>query len=85
MKCSRGEASFDAFHAATIKYWRCAAGDLLRRWDHPRAVEEDDLVQEMLLAAWRAIERVDPERGDPRRHVVFCAAKAARRWLHRQI
>jgi DNA-directed RNA polymerase specialized sigma24 family protein len=84
LKCHQGEASFDVFYAATIKYWRCAAADLLRRWDHPQAVEEEDLIQEMLLAAWRAIESFDPERGDPKRHVVFSAAKTARRWLHRQ-
>ncbi len=83
MACAAGE-SFDRFYTATIKYWRAAAGDLLRRWDHPAAVEEEDLVQEMLLGAWRAIETVDPSRGDPRKYVTFGAVKAARRWFHRQ-
>jgi len=84
MRVKNGEASFDAFAKATMRYWRRAAADLLGRWDHPAAVDEDDLVQEMLLAVWRAIQQVDPERGDPRRRIVFSAAKSARRWLHRQ-
>jgi DNA-directed RNA polymerase specialized sigma24 family protein len=84
MQCQRGECSFADFIADTRRYWECAARDFLRRWDHPPAIEEADLVQEMLVAAWIAIERVDPARGNPRKYVVFSAAKAARRWFHRQ-
>lgn len=82
--CRTGETGFADFVKATMPYWRCVAGDLLSRWDAPAAVEEEDLVQELLLAAWRAIETADPAKGDVRRRVVWCAVKTARRWLHRQ-
>ena len=84
LSCYRGESTFDEFVAGTMPYWQKAAADLMTRWDHPPAVEEDDLVQEMLLGAWKALQTVDPFLGDPRRYVVFGAVKAARRWFHRQ-
>lgn len=82
--CRTGETGFADFVEATLPYWRCVAGDLLSRWDAPEAVEEADLVQELLLEAWRAIETADPARGDVRSRVVWCSVRAARRWLHRQ-
>ena len=84
LRCKSGELSFPAFVRETLPYWRCAAADLIGRWDHPAGVDAEDLVQEMLLAAWQSIACADPNKGDVRSWVIFGAVKAARRWFHRQ-
>jgi len=84
LRCRDGDCTFAEFAEKTLSYWRRAADDLLGRWDHPAAIDCSDLIQEMLIAAWRSMERVDPTRGDPKRYIVFAAVKAVRRWFHRQ-
>lgn len=78
-------ATFDEFALSTIKYWRTMADYMISNWDHPLAVERDDLVQEMLLGAWMSMSRWRAGKGSSaRKWVTFCALKSARRWFHRQ-
>lgn len=82
-----GTLSFDAFARQTKERWRRVAIALLRRWDAPSwAGTEEDVVQDLLLAAWQAIPRWDPT--DPRQRsledvVMYAANNRAKKNLHR--
>lgn len=79
------EITFSEFVAGTEKYWCTMADDMLRKWDHPAAVERDDLVQEMLLSAWKGLDSWQDGKGvTGKQWVVFGAMKSARRWFHVQ-
>lgn len=83
----QGEMSFDEFAVATRREWRGLALMLLRRWEAPFAVDADDLVQELLVAAWQAVGSYDPEhkgRVTLKRYVVYSAVDKAKKWLHSQ-
>lgn len=86
-----GRSAFADFYAATKDDWRRMACKLFNRWRLPSGVTEDDVEQEMLLAAWKAA-MLPPERGgwDESRgvtlavHVVWCAHAATKKWIHTQ-
>lgn len=57
-----------------------------RRWQMPEAVELEDIVQELTLAAWLAWNRWEPGRGRMSRAAfAICSGRlAAQRWVHQQ-
>lgn len=80
-----GSISFEEFQSRTIDTWRRLAKYLLRRWPSPAGVDVDDLVQELLLAAWNFAPRFDAKRGSSlRSFIVFNACDKAKKWLHQQ-
>jgi DNA-directed RNA polymerase specialized sigma24 family protein len=85
------EITFERFHRDTAEDWRKLAASLLGRWSVPAGIELEDVRQEMLLAAWRAVHDPDAKRRwDPSRgvtlqgFVVWSACNAAAKWLHTQ-
>ena len=76
--------SFDEFSRKTRSFWAAAARYLMTRWKGPEAVEVDDLVQELLLEAWRSFPMHDPLRGDLTEFICYQATSRAKRWLHGQ-
>lgn len=80
-----GAMTFVQFERATRLEWYRLAAYLLRRWQAPAAAGLDDLVQEMLLEAWRVVGRYDPRRGVRLdKYVTWNAVNVAKKWLHRQ-
>lgn len=79
-----GETTFAAFYAATRPEWRRMALSICRRWSLPCGVMVEDVEQEMLLGAWRALGRWDPARASLVGFVVFSARSAASKWIHKQ-
>ena len=81
----RGDLDFGAYAVATGGEWLALARWVRGRWIVPPSVGVEDVMQELLLAAWTAINKWDPERGYPlRRYVVWCSISAAAHWLHVQ-
>jgi DNA-directed RNA polymerase specialized sigma24 family protein len=77
--------SFDAFARETAQVWRGYARWLMRRWRAGSDVDEADVVQELLLGAWRGTQRFDRTRGVTiERFVVFSAIDKAKKWLHKR-
>lgn len=81
-----GKISFDEFARRTRAFWQGLAIHLLRKWPASTAVDETDVVQELLLAAWRYFPKYDPTRGSMSlsRYVCFMAAGEAKLMLHHQ-
>jgi len=80
--------SFTRFAAVTRGHWSRMAAHLMRRfvgsWRLPPGIEEEDVAQEMLLAAWGAVRRYDASRGESLAgFVVFTATNKAEKWLHK--
>lgn len=79
------EITFEKFCRETAPDWRKLARYLLRRWDAPDGVEEFDVQQEMLLAAWIFVQKWSPDRGTTLdAYVVWNACDKAKKWLHKQ-
>jgi hypothetical protein len=65
--------------------WARMARYVMRRWQPPSGVTEDDVVQELLLGAWKALQKFDPERGTPiQDYVSYNAISSTKKWIHRQ-
>lgn len=79
-----GLIPFAVFATRTKEFWAATARYLLKRWRASEAVEPSDLVQELLLEAWRAFPRFDPARGDLAAFICYEATSKAKRWLHGQ-
>lgn len=78
-----GEMSFDRFATANRGRFRRWAGYFKERWPQ-RALDLEDLVQEGLLAAWRAVDRFDPTRGVTlERYVEYQVGRAIRNEIDR--
>ena len=77
------DINFSAFHRRTRVEWRRMATALHRRYALPPSVTAEDVAQEMLLAAYRAVERWDG-RMTLDGYVVWCAHNAAQKWIHKQ-
>lgn len=62
------------------------ARQIERRWRAPQAVEVADLEQEIMLAAWVAWQRWEPNRGGMSREAfALCSGRLdAQRWMHQQ-
>lgn len=84
LQVKRGEMPFDRFAYATGPYWRRVAADLLSRWDVPPAVGPEDVVQELLVAVWAALEAYEEGRSSIRSFVLRRALWAVKRWIHQQ-
>ncbi len=79
-----GRTTFDDFARATKGRWLSLALYIMRRWRLPEAVEPQDVVQELLLGAWRAVWRYDPARGGTAsRYVVWNAVDHAKKRVHK--
>lgn len=81
-----GRSTFDEFARRTAPTWTRLAAWFLRRWPGQAAVDEEDLRQELLLAAWRAVSEWDPTRGVAiDRFVFYQTGLAATRTLKRAL
>jgi DNA-directed RNA polymerase specialized sigma24 family protein len=80
-----GKLPFAEFVRRTAPHWDRMAAALMRRWRVPAGVERADVVQELLLAAWRLVPEWDPARGPTLHHyVAWNASIRAKKWLHKQ-
>lgn len=58
---------------------------LMRRWRLPAFVAQEDVEQEMRVAACNAFKRFDPSKGtELSTFVLFSACDKAQKWLHQQ-
>jgi DNA-directed RNA polymerase specialized sigma24 family protein len=89
-KLRSGEMTFSRFYSATLRDWDRMAAKLFGRWRLPCGVTEEDVRQEMLLAAWRSTMSPPPKGWDPNRgiplatYVVWTAHACAKKWIHTQ-
>jgi DNA-directed RNA polymerase specialized sigma24 family protein len=84
-KLREGRLSFDGFARETHGDWERLSAKLLRRWKAPPAVDSEDLVQELLLAAWQSVGKWNEGQGMKLKpFVVWHAMTAAKRWLNVQ-
>jgi len=83
-KLRGGQLSFASFTHETHTEWERLANNLLARWKAPSSVDVEDLVQELLLGAWIAVEKYDEARGALKPFVIWSAMNAAKRWLNVQ-
>lgn len=58
-----GDLDFDRFAARYRKVFEGWARHYMRQFPAQRALDVNDLVQEALVVAWRAVDTWDPERG----------------------
>lgn len=82
-----GGISFDEFARRTHRDWNGLAHYLMGRWAVPGAVEHEDVVQELLVAAWQHVDKWDAEHPSDTSlatYVVFNATDKAKKWLHKQ-
>lgn len=79
-----GEGDFARFARETTDTWTAVAIQLCRRWSMPDGCGPDDVAQELLLGAWRALPKADARRGDVAAHVLYSAISAAKCWIHHQ-
>ena len=82
-----GKISFDTFAKATAKEWDRMGHKLYRAYRNnlPLGVEVGDIIQEMMLAAWKCALDWDPARGgDFTRYVTWSAYAIAKRWVNGQ-
>ncbi len=78
-----GAITFAEFARANQSDWRAMARYLIRRFPAD-AIDEQDVVQELLIGSWQAMQRFDPARGvSPERYCVFNAlARTKKRMRH---
>lgn len=79
-----GSISFETFARRSQFYWESQAAKLARRNRLPDGVELADIVQELLLHAWRHIAKHDPTKASFRRYIVFNACEYTSKWLNQQ-
>lgn len=80
-----GEIGFDAFSRATASNWSGLGRFLLRKWHVPAGVGLEDVVQELLVGAWRAVPKYDAKKSSSlERYVVWCACDKAKKFIHKQ-
>ena len=78
------EITFRAFYSRTREDWQRMAAALYRHWKLPPTVTQDDVEQEMLLAAWNVLPRWDPALAPLDSFVVYAAHDKALKWIHKQ-
>lgn len=78
-----GRLSFSGFVVQTKPNWYRIADYLIRRWNAGGACSSDDVVQDLLLAAWDFIPRWEEERGVPlEKYVVWNSCDKAKKRMH---
>lgn len=83
-KVLQGEQDFGQFLKATKDTWYALAAYLMRRWRSPRAIELEDVVQELYVGAFRASTKFDPARGVPfHSYLVWNACDKAKKKIHK--
>lgn len=71
--------------SAAMVEWKRHADRLWRKWSLPPVVSSEDLLQELLMAAWHFHRLWDPDGGIPHRVWVFTGAiNRAKSWIHAQ-
>lgn len=79
-----GQMSFDAFARASLENWRGRARGLLRAWKVPAWLTLDDVVQDLLIAAWRLVAGWNPLLGTTiEEFVVWNAVDIAKKRIHK--
>jgi hypothetical protein len=81
----RDGGSFDEFVKETFPIWKSVTRNLMRRWQTPVGVCEEDILQELLMNAWIYYPKFDPTREIPfGRFIIFNATADTKRWMHIQ-
>lgn len=81
----RGELTADEFLRATSTDFERMAVKLMRGWDLPSAVDEQDVAQELRQLCLKAVEKWDATRGvDLARYAIFHASDRTKRWMTKQ-
>lgn len=76
--------TFNRFALETRPRWVALAHYLLKKWKSPPSVGVEDVVQELLLACWKFVDKWDPTRGPTlERYVVWNSTDRAKKWLHK--
>ena len=85
VRLREGRVTFNEFERATRPRWEALAGWLMRRWRLPGWVEQRDIVQDLLLGAWRAVWTFEPDRGSMpiERYVRVEAVNQAQKRIHK--
>lgn len=79
-----GRCTFDEFARATRGRWQALARYIMRRWRLPPWVSPEDIVQELLLGAWRSIWKYEANRGGSlARYVLWNAVDYAKKRAHK--
>ena len=78
-----GEITFDQFAFQTRSEWQRLGTMLLNKWSAP-GVDLDDMVQELLIAAWLGLPKWDGKSSRLDRFIVWNACDKAKKWLHKQ-
>lgn len=86
--CRAGRCSFEDFVKRSLPSWERYARYLQRRWKGPWWHDREDVVQDLLFAAWDAIWNFDPALapgGDEEvlRYVVWNALDKAKKKIHK--
>lgn len=85
MNLRNDTASFRDFVRDTTHVWQRFAVYLCKRWKPPLGVDEDDVRQELIAAAWRFVHEWEPERGvSISRYVRYNALDKGKKFLLRQ-
>lgn len=80
-----GVINFNTFERRTHTEWVKLAQHLFVRYPMPAGVELADVVQEIVMSAWRAVQSYDASRGsDLTSYVTWTAYAGARRWANEQ-
>ena len=80
-----GRATYNEFVSETRPRWEALAGWLLGRWKLPGWVERDDILQDLLVGAWRACWTYEEGRGSMPlgRYVRYAAVGHAQKRIHK--
>lgn len=79
-----GRLSWDHFFHQTRDDWSRLARERMRRWRLPAGICEEDVAQELKIAAFRAAAEWDPGGMPFDRFVIWRAVNAASKWIHTQ-
>lgn len=85
MALRNGHTNFDQFGRSTTSDWERIAGSLMRKWQCPPGVGVEDVMQELMLAAWKFVDKWDPKYGVKiDRYVTWNAIDKAKKWINKQ-
>lgn len=84
-KLVNNKITFAQFVKATDPMWTQVANRVFNRWSTPRAVTQDDVKQEMLLACSQFVKKFDPSREvTPGAYLLWNSVDKAKKWVHVQ-